>query len=318
MPLKRVIVDEDSSKVWCLYDAGPKDVTCPIIFFPPVSATGEVFFKQIMFLSRNGYRVIAVSYPIYWSMREYVSGFVRLMDHMKLDKVHIFGASVGGFIAQKIAESLCNCQRIHSLILCNSFTDTATFNQTETSNLFWLIPGPVLKNRIVNMPAIRSQAACYTDSEIADSMIFVAESLDKMSQQELAARLTINCASSYVEPHRLATIEHVTIIDVFDHSALSQSVRETLYKTYPGARRAHLKTGGNFPYLSRCDEVNLHIVVHLRTFTGTRYSAQGINRSSMSSSSPRIHTVAHLPKEQNDPLNNHLTEPAEEVRPSSP
>lgn len=34
-----------------------------------------------------------------------------------------------------------------------------------------------------------------------------------------------------------------------------------------------LQTGGNFPYLSRPDEVNMHILVHLRQFMGTRYSA---------------------------------------------
>lgn len=31
---------------------------------------------------------------------------------------------------------------------------------------------------------------------------------------------------------------------------------------YPGARRAYLKNGGDFPFLSRPDEVNLHLQVH--------------------------------------------------------
>lgn len=33
---------------------------------------------------------------------------------------------------------------------------------------------------------------------------------------------------------------------------------------YPGARRAVLKTGGDFPFLSRPDEVNLYLQLHLR------------------------------------------------------
>jgi len=36
-----------------------------------------------------------------------------------------------------------------------------------------------------------------------------------------------------------------------------------MYKLYPNARRAHLKTGGNFPYLCRSAEVNLYIQVSL-------------------------------------------------------
>lgn len=63
-----------------------------------------------------------------------------------------------------------------------------------------------------------------------------------------------------------------------------------MYKCYPEAKRAHLKSGGNFPYLSRADEVNTHLEVqkiryyfyiifnfgqiHLLPFQGTRYCAK--------------------------------------------
>ena len=51
------------------------------------------------------------------------------------------------------------------------------------------------------------------------------------------------------------------LLQVNDECALSQSVKEEMYKCYPDAKRAHLKDGGNFPYLSRSDEVNIHIQV---------------------------------------------------------
>jgi len=44
---------------------------------------------------------------------------------------------------------------------------------------------------------------------------------------------------------------------VFDESALSQKCKEEMYKCYPESKRAHLKSGGNFPYLSRSSEVNV-------------------------------------------------------------
>ncbi len=50
-------------------------------------------------------------------------------------------------------------------------------------------------------------------------------------------------------------------MQVFDESALSQRCKEEMYKCYPDAKRAHLKSGGNFPYLSRSNEVNLMIQV---------------------------------------------------------
>lgn len=53
------------------------------------------------------------------------------------------------------------------------------------------------------------------------------------------------------------------IWQVFDESALSQRCKEEMYKCYPDAKRAHLKSGGNFPYLSRSSEVDLMIQVGL-------------------------------------------------------
>ena len=53
-------MDDDDSKVWSLYDAGPKSIRCPIIFLPPVSGTAEVFFQQVLALTGWGYRVISV------------------------------------------------------------------------------------------------------------------------------------------------------------------------------------------------------------------------------------------------------------------
>nr|XP_046272651.1 maspardin isoform X3 [Scatophagus argus] len=240
VPLKKIIVDDDDSKVWSLYDAGPKSIRCPIIFLPPVSGTAEVFFQQVLALTGWGYRVISV---------------------------HLFGASLGGFLAQKFAECTHKSPRVHSLILCNSFSDTSIFNQTWTANSFWLMPAFMLKKIVLG-----NFAKGPVDSKMADAIDFMVDRLESLNQSELASRLTLNCQNSYVEPHKIKDVA-VTIIDVFDQSALSLEAKEEMYKLYPNARRAHLKTGGNFPYLCRSAEVNLYIQIHLRQFHGTRYAA---------------------------------------------
>ncbi|CAG5850747.1 unnamed protein product [Menidia menidia] len=294
VPLKRIIVDDDDSKVWSLYDAGPKSIRCPIIFLPPVSGTAEVFFHQVLALTGWGYRVISVSsllanprspcptldsssilfqlqYPVYWDLTEFCDGFRKLLDHLQLDKVHLFGASLGGFLAQKFAECTHKSPRVHSLILCNSFSDTSIFNQTWTANRcfyrFWLMPAFLLKKIVLG-----NFARGPMDPKMADAIDFMVDRLETLNQGELASRLTLNCQNSYVEPHKIKDVA-VTIIDVFDQSALSLEAKEEMYKLYPNARRAHLKTGGNFPYLCRSAEVNLYIQIHLRQFHGTRYAA---------------------------------------------
>jgi len=55
-----------------------------------------------------------------------------------------------------------------------------------------------------------------------------------------------------------------------DEVAVSQKVRDQVYKFYPEAKIALLKNGGNFCYLSRSDEINMHIKIHLRPYLDTK------------------------------------------------
>ncbi|ELK05331.1 Maspardin [Pteropus alecto] len=226
VPLKKIIVDDDDSKIWSLYDAGPRNIRCPLIFLPPVSGTADVFFRQILALTGWGYRVIALQYPVYWDHLEFCDGFRKLLDHLQLDKF------------------------IRSLFYS-----------------FWLMPSFMLKKIVLG-----NFSSGPVDPVMADAIDFMVDRLESLGQSELASRLTLNCQNSYVEPHKIRDIP-VTIMDVFDQSALSTEAKEEMYKLYPNARRAHLKTGGNFPYLCRSAEVNLYVQIHLLQFHGTKYAA---------------------------------------------
>lgn len=46
-----------------------------------------------------------------------------------------------------------------------------------------------------------------------------------------------------------------------DYCAVQPFLKDQTSARYPGARRTLLKTGGDFPFLSRVDEVNLHAQV---------------------------------------------------------
>ncbi|XP_034246979.1 maspardin-like [Thrips palmi] len=263
IPQQKVAVDSDPTKEWKIYDSGPKSVKAPLVCLPPVSGTADIFFKQVLALGAKGIRVIAAEHPVYWTVTEWCDGFRKLMDHLGLQKVHIFGTSLGGFLAQKFAERTSSCPRVASLILCNTFMDTSIFNYNDSASLFWMFPSLLLKKMIMG-----SFTTSKVDAAIADSIDFMVERLESLSQQDLASRLTMNCVNCYVEPHKMRDIP-VTIVDVFDEYALSSPVREELYKCYPSARLAHLKSGGNFPYLSRSDQVNVYLQIHLRGFQGT-------------------------------------------------
>lgn len=46
-----------------------------------------------------------------------------------------------------------------------------------------------------------------------------------------------------------------------DYCAIPQQLKDQVIERYPGARQACLKSGGDFPFLSRPDEINLHLQV---------------------------------------------------------
>lgn len=153
-----------------MYDCGPKKVKYPLICLPPVSGTADVFFRQALALSAKGVRVISAESPAYWSIREWCEGFKRLLDYLEIDKAHIFGASLGGFLAQKFAEHTYMCPRVASLILCNTFTDTAVFSNQGSANIFWILPALVLKRLVMGNFSTEK-----VDPEIVDSIDFMVE-----------------------------------------------------------------------------------------------------------------------------------------------
>ena len=80
-------------------------------------------------------RVSQVSYPVYWSVQEFCEGFRRLLDELRLDKVHLFGSFLGAFLAQKFAEATRHSPRVASLLLCQAFIDTRIYKKTAVSPL---------------------------------------------------------------------------------------------------------------------------------------------------------------------------------------
>ncbi|XP_068305730.1 uncharacterized protein [Pyrus communis] len=106
---------------------------------------------------------------------------------------------------------------------------------------------------------------------IADSVDFVVSQVEMLSREDLASRLTLTADTVSVGP-LLLTDSFITIMDVCipdltnDYSGIPQQLKDEVSERYHNARQAQLKTGGDFPFLSRPDEVNLHLQLHLRRF----------------------------------------------------
>lgn len=256
VPLHHIPIGSNGTKQWRYYDYGPKSVA-PLVCLSGTAGTADVFYKQILTLCLKGYRVIAADAPPVWTHQEWVSSFEKFLDALGCHHVHLYGTSLGGFLAQMFAQH--RPRRVKSLLLSNTFVDNHTFQASMSwSALIGWAPEFVLKRYVLT--GIRDGPQ---EPAIADSIDFVVSQLETLTRDELASRLTLNTLPAAVGQLGLAD-SSITIMDTNDYCAVQPFLKDQTSARYPGARRALLKTGGDFPFLSRADEVNLHAQLHLR------------------------------------------------------
>lgn len=253
VPLHKIPI---GSKQWRYYDFGPK-VVPPLICLPGIAGTADVHYKQIMSLSLKGYRVISVDIPCVWNHHEWIQAFEKFLDVIDVHHVHLYGTSLGGFLAQLFAQH--RPRRVRSLVLSNTYLETSSFAAAMPwAPIVGWAPSFLLKRYVLT--GIRDGPH---DPFIADSVDFVVSQVETLSKDDLASRLTLTVDAASVEP-LLISDSFITIMDTSDYSAIPQPLKDQVSERYPGARRAYLKNGGDFPFLSRPDEVNLHLQLHLR------------------------------------------------------
>ncbi|KAK4262645.1 hypothetical protein QN277_028182 [Acacia crassicarpa] len=253
VPLHKIPI---GTKQWRYYDFGPK-VVPPLICLPGTAGTADVYYKQIMALSMKGYRVISVDIPRVWNHAEWVQAFEKFLDAIDVHHIHLYGTSLGGFLAQLFAQH--RPRRVRSLVLSNSFVETRSFSAAMPwAPIVSWTPSFMLKRYVLT--GIRDGPH---EPFIADSVDFVVSQVETLSKDDLASRLTLTTDDAAVGPILLSD-SFITIMDTNDYCAIPQQLKDQLSERYAGARRAYLKTGGDFPFLSRPDEVNLHLQLHLR------------------------------------------------------
>ncbi|KAF5460805.1 hypothetical protein F2P56_020646 [Juglans regia] len=253
VPLHKIPI---GTKQWRYYDFGPK-VVPPLICLPGTAGTADVYYKQIMSLSMKDYRVISVDIPRVWNHHEWIQAFEKFLDAIDVHHMHLYGTSLGGFVAQLFAQH--RPRRVWSLIPSNSFLDTCSFSASMpwAPVVSWT-PSFLLKRYV--LMGIRDGPH---EPFIVDSVDFVVSQVETLSKDVLASRLTLTVDAASVGPLLLSD-SFITIMDTNDYCAIPQQLKHDVRERYPEARRAFLKTGGDFPFLSRPDEVNLHLQLHMR------------------------------------------------------
>eukprot|EP00397_Hematodinium_sp_SG-2012_P032437 GEMP01034538.1.p1 GENE.GEMP01034538.1~~GEMP01034538.1.p1 ORF type:complete len:327 (+),score=68.28 GEMP01034538.1:134-1114(+) len=265
-PLKRACLP-NRDEVWTYYDLGSPDaVTEPLVMVPGTCGTADSFFYQLDVLAGEGrgYRSIAVQYPPYHTLKEWAVGFELFLDTLRVKQVHLFGASLGAFLVQYYA--MLYPKRVKSLILCNGFVDTKEFADKATFlPCVHLMPTVALRQLYLNtFPEFGIDITVKAANDWVARVI-----LNQLDGYDLAARLTLNCTHAKIVNMQVPE-DKITILDVMDKCMVPPEVRHQMVQFYPEAKYAPMKSGGDFPFLSRHSEVTLLIEVHLRNASDWR------------------------------------------------
>lgn len=243
---------------WTYHQGGPPRDD-PLIFLHGTSGTAGSFFYQTQELAAKGYRVLSVQYPGYSTPEEWCKGFDVFLDVIKVTSAHIFGAGLGGFLAQCFAAR--HTRRVRSLLLCNSFSTTGPFAEQAGSfaSVVHYTPTPILRKIMHDsFPQTGPMEMC-----VKQATDWIAAQLNDVCGDDLAGRLSLNGTASTcgVVPmeHRL-----VTLLESNGETMVPDMLRRELRNRYSGARLSQLKATGDFPYVSHPDELTVFIEVHMR------------------------------------------------------
>ena len=123
-----------------------------------------------------------------WSLSNFSTDVLRLLDHLELDKVHLIGETVGGTISLQFAYE--HPERLHSLTVCSSpykFTGVSTFLDSHKLVQEEGVASWVRKtaDHRVDPKANPGHHQWYTEQMSQTSQRVILETLSYLSKQDL-------------------------------------------------------------------------------------------------------------------------------------
>jgi pimeloyl-ACP methyl ester carboxylesterase len=149
---------------------------------------------RVVRLDARGFGRSSVPPPGYgWSLSNFASDLLRLLDHLELGKVHLIGETVGGTISLQFAYE--HPERLHSLAVCTSpfkFAGVATYQEYYRLVKSEGVAGWARKTADRRLDPARSDPAhheWYIQQMSQTSQRVVLETLAYLSTQDLSGVL---------------------------------------------------------------------------------------------------------------------------------
>uniref|UniRef100_A0A3B0NHF3 Alpha/beta hydrolase family, putative n=1 Tax=Theileria annulata TaxID=5874 RepID=A0A3B0NHF3_THEAN len=251
----------------------------------------------------QGYRCISAQYPEYETPYEWISGFSHFLDYLNLYKPCVFGSDLGGFLLQLFVQTYPNM--LSSIILCNSYRKTDDFSFSPVlrevyGNLYMLLPHIILKNLYIEFYICPKNEDIDQRVELREQYAkeFMACELDHISASDLGSRITLQLTCDYVYNKDLNGFDQDKILLIeTNNNNIPYNLKQDIKLWYSNSKVGYLKSGGDFPYLTRPEEIAVFVQVHMNN---VKYSQESNYQQFLSSTNTRIITNSNTDSKSND------------------
>ena len=217
-----------------------------IVFLHGTTGAYDIWWQQMQEL-QDRYRVVSVTYPAVNTLEKLAEGVLAVMDEEKIQRAHIVGTSLGGYLAQYLVGQ--HPEMALSVVFSNTFPPNEIL-AAQNKAIGTLIPYlpewvvmSVLRNSIV-----KNIYPASGNNEL--TLAFLTEMVSgRMSRGQVYGRYL--CDVEPVTAPNVAALKIPALIIEADNDPLVEQVlREQLKVTYPTVPVRTLSSG-HFPYLNR-------------------------------------------------------------------
>jgi pimeloyl-ACP methyl ester carboxylesterase len=217
-----------------------------LVLIPGTMGVADIFWNQIVALSGVA-RIVALTVPPSLSIVKLADSLEALFDKLKIDKAHLLGSSLGGFLVQHFAAR--HPERIEKLYVANTLIDP------KAKALRVRLPGDASKISAKEHLARAHAALAGMPAPDAGFRLLkkvLKENCDRLGGAWLKSRVLVVREGPAVPKLKLPDSK-IVVLDSADDMVVARPVLKAVRKRYPKAERFHLKVGGHFPYVTRPD-----------------------------------------------------------------
>jgi pimeloyl-ACP methyl ester carboxylesterase len=231
----------------------------PLIALPGLQGTGDIHYRLALRLHRLKLRTIAITPPAEPEAWRLADGLAMLLDKLCLDRVHLYGSSIGGYLAQVFAQR--HHERVKVLFIGNSFHDPS-ISQAKYPTLDRVRAESAQARLDATIARTVKMAVSEPDqAELRDALLAIVG--HHQSAEALKARVLCLLTADAIGVVPIPS-SRVVLIDSDDDAAISVQQREGLRRRYSRSSHYAISGGGHYPSILRPEELAESIALHMQ------------------------------------------------------